>query len=206
MSKQLRDALNDAYHEEQPVEARAETLQTLHTAMRGKRSQRGFAVLRLLRYRMPVYQAAAVVCVLLAAVTWLYIDGTPASPSERIVYVNAATQNSDEVVRRVVDSMRNEVFTTMRQEMLDSMRIELQTEYAKTRRSLEGVTKKSIESVAKNFNNIRTAQPLDGPLQNDGSVGLDNLTQLQYQQRGRTLAEGGISPPFGDTVTSEILR
>ncbi len=218
MSRKLHDALDDAYNEQQPLEARADTPDVLRKAfaekhehgqkheVHEKREQRPFVLIRMLRYRMPAYQTLALTSVLLAVIAWMYTSNSDSS--ERIVYrtepsregtslsptTNQASVDTDAIVRRVVDSVRSE----------------MQRESEKTRRSLEGVTKISMERMATNLKltsgNANNAKLLQSPLPNDDAVGLKNLTQLHYQQRGKSLADDGVASRFNYTAMSEVLR
>lgn len=207
MNKKFRDTLNNAYAEQEPLEAKADTLNDLHQAMQRKHKQSTSVLIHMLRYRMPAYQTLALASVLLAVIAWMYVDNQRSTTNDSIVNAptlnntygakdatgdqagDQATIDTDAIVRRVVDSVRSE----------------MQREAAITRRSLEGVTKKSMERVAQRFND-GGRKPLHSPMQNDVAGGLENLTQLQYQQRGKSLADDGVVGRFNDTVMSETLR
>lgn len=227
MSKNLRDALDDAYdepHGRDPhglephgvdphgLQPKPNTHDVLRKAMREKRERRPMVLVRMLRYRMPAYQTLALACILLAVIAWLYAGKADAT-KERIVYmqtnesagmdpssnaggVSHQPSNVADGTRLKSDSRGMDTDAFVRR-VVDSVRNELRRESVQTRRSLKDVSEK--------LKYVQT-QPLLSPLQNDGAVGLENLTQLQYQQRGRSLADHALSERFNDTVMSEQLR
>lgn len=209
MNKNLRDALDDAYNEEHTLDAHADTLDALHKAMRDKHERRSPILIRMLRYHMPAYQTLALAGVLVSVIAWMYFTRTDGAAPQNVVLDNGtASQTVSQMPPHTTSQtlLRGSVDTdAIVRRVVDSLRGEMQRESEKTRRSLEGVTRKSIERVAKNIYG-GNARPLESPLQNDGAVGLENLTQLQYQQRGKSLADDGMSTRFGDTATSEMLR
>lgn len=149
-------------------------------------------------YKLPVWHTAAVGVAVLVGVLLLpqKHQQTAQEAAPRVVYVQAAEPTAhldkEEIVQRVVDSLKEELTQQIRVQVAK----EYQTEHHRallldTAREIVSAVLKSMETHHhEGVNNF---------------VGLDNLPQLDVQKKGRTLAEDSSLSRFVVTAASERL-
>lgn len=151
----------------------------------------------LLAYRFPVWQAATMAIVALAAVVWLpqWERATTEKPP-RVVYVRAAEHRAhideDSIVQRVVDSLKEELTQQIRIQVAKEYQIE------SNRMLLRDTAREIVTAVLKSMEIHESSGE-------NNFVGLGNLPQLDIQKKGRTIAEDSSLSKFTVTAVSEQM-
>jgi|GEM_PF-2568466 len=165
-----------------------------HAAMRARSGRRPAhaiwgALARAARYRVPVYQPVTGALAAFAVLLLLHGATLEPQPRERIVYreiaAPAAAVDTDEIVRRVVDSLK--------EELERPAQVEVRTVVVRSDRpaTAPGSPEESTADTAER----RARRPSAAATENR-FVGLANLPQLDAQRRGKNLAEDSAGSKF----------
>ncbi len=147
------------------------------------------AIARVARYRVPVYQPVTGALAVFAMLLLLHGATLEPQPRERIVYREIAAPpavvDTDEIVRRVVDSLK--------EELERPAQVEVRTVVVRSERPATPAS--SPQESAADTAERRARRPSAAATENR-FVGLANLPQLDAQRRGKNLAEDSAGSKF----------
>lgn len=191
--------------ESEQLQPRPDTRTQLLYALQAKhRKPSVFAALQawahsVFAYKIPVWQTATVGVAALAIALVLPQHEQPVQPPEpRVVYVQAAEPaaavhiDKEDIIQRVVDSLKDE--------LTQQIRVQVAKEYhtERHRAFLRDTAREIVTAVLRSMEE-------NGVVGVNNFVGLDNLSQLGVQKKGRTLAEDSSLSRFVVTAASERM-